>query len=115
MTFTLKHDQFDDEAGAVALAEAAGLTPRAFDFGEVHNEFHWHDFSSVVCVVDGSLTITVRDSGEQCTLRPGSCISAEAGVVHREDSAGYRAVVGFDRDPATIEPPIDRDPALLPS
>jgi len=111
--FTMTHDQFGDEAEAVALAEAAGLTPRAFDFGEVHNDFHWHDFSSAVYVVSGELTITVRDSGEQCTLRAGSCITAEARVVHREDSVGYRAVVGFDCDPATIKPPIDRDPAQL--
>lgn len=111
--FELKHDQFGDETEAAALAEAAGLTPRAFDFGEVHNAFHWHDFSSVVYVVRGELTITVRDSGERCTLRPGSSITAEARVVHREDSDGYRAVVGFDCDPATIRPPIDRDPAML--
>lgn len=114
MPYAIEHDQFTDEEGAIALATAAGQFPRAFDFAEVHNDFHWHDFEAMVYVVSGEITITERDAGDSCSLTAGSTIRATTSrLVHKEDTDGYRAVIGFLRDPAEIERPIERDPALL--
>ncbi len=114
MPYELALDQFTDEAGAIALAEAAGQHPRAYDFGEVHNDFHWHDFEAMVYVISGEITLTERETGESCTAGAGTTVRA-LGVrqVHREDSDGYRAVIGFLSDPADIQRPIDRHPTTL--
>jgi hypothetical protein len=36
------------------------------------------------------------------------------GVVHRDSTTAYRAVIGLDCDPADMTRPIDKEPALLP-
>ncbi len=114
MPFTTKYEQFRTEEEAIALAEAAGQHVLTFDVGEVNNDFHWHDFQTTVYLVSGELTVTERDTGQTCTLVAGATLRGdEARQVHREESAGYRIVIGFDEDPSTITRPIDRDPALL--
>ena len=110
----IKHEQFGSEAEAVELAQAAGLTPIALDL-EPSGEDHWHDFEATVYLVEGSMKVTVVDTGEQCELVAGSSISGGAsGTVHREEGAGYRAVVGFACDPSTLTLPIDKSPADRP-
>ena len=114
MPYELKLNQFSTEEEAVALATAAGQFPMAFDFDAVHNDFHWHNFEAMLYVVSGEITITERDTGDACTLTSGSTIRATTPqLVHKEDTEGYRAVLGFLSDPAEIKQPIDRDPALL--
>ncbi len=102
--------QFSTEAEAIALAEAAGLAPMALDL-EASGEEHWHDFGATVYVVDGSVKITDVDSGSCFELQAGCSVTADAGAVHREEGAPYRAVVALDCDPATLSMPIDKSPA----
>jgi len=110
----LSRGEFSTEDEAIALAEAAGLIPHAFDL-EPTGVDHWHDFGAAVYVLDGSVTITDVDSGSSYVLTPGCSIRATPGAVHREEGAPYRAVVAFEEDPAGLTMPIDKDPATKPA
>ncbi|MEZ5247204.1 MAG: hypothetical protein R2707_19110 [Acidimicrobiales bacterium] len=110
----LRTGEFTTEAEAIALAEAEGLVPLAFDL-EPSGIDHWHDFGAKVFVVDGSVRITDVESGSSFELTAGCSIQADPGGVHREEGAPFRAVVAFDRDPATLTMPIDRSPADQPA
>jgi quercetin dioxygenase-like cupin family protein len=102
--------EFTTEDEAMALAEAAGFVPMAFDL-EPSGEDHWHDFGAKVYVVEGSVKITDVDSGSSYELTSGCTIHADPGAVHREEGDPYRAVVAFDCDPATLTMPVDKAPA----
>lgn len=112
--FTVTEGRFTSEADATALAEAAGLVPLPLDL-EPSGEDHWHDFASTVYVVDGSVTITVADTGQTCVLTPGCSIEAGPGLIHREEGDPYRAVVALHEDPSTLTMPVDKPPADLAS
>ena len=116
MKFSCTPSEFADEAEAIAMATARGEHPLALDIEAVENDFHWHDFQNTTYIVEGELTIEIRDTGERFVCGPGTMISAETpAIVHREISDGYRAVFGFDRDPRELTMPIDKDPAVRPA
>ena len=89
---------FEDEAQAYAEIEAMGYHAMAFDFPAEENDLHWHDFDSVVYVTDGEITLSQED-GESITCQRGAKIVANAGLVHRERSEGYSAIIGFSVAP----------------
>ncbi|MEM9465231.1 MAG: hypothetical protein AAGA90_07645 [Actinomycetota bacterium] len=116
MEFRCSPDRFHDEAEAIAMATARGEYPVALDIEAVRNDFHWHDFQTTTYIVDGELTIELRDGGERFVCGPGTMITASTPhIVHREITDGYRAVFGFDRDPRHLTMPIDKDPADHPA
>ena len=98
---------FDDEAQAYAEIEAMGYHAMAFDFPAEENELHWHDFDSVVYVTAGEITLS-RENGESITCQRGAKIVAKAGLVHREQSSGYSAIIGFAVAPETLTQPINK-------
>ena len=98
---------FDDEAQAYAEIEAMGYHAMAFDFPAEENELHWHDFDSVVYVTAGDITLS-RENGESITCQRGAKIVAKAGLVHREQSSGYSAIIGFAVAPETLTQPINK-------
>ena len=106
--------EFSTEDEAIALAEAAGLTPLTLDL-EPSGIDHWHDFGASVYVLDGSVTVTDVASGSSYVLTAGCSIRATPGAVHREEGAPYRAVVAFESDPATLTMPVDKSPADAPA
>ena len=95
---------FDDEAQAYAEIEAMGYHAMAFDFPAEENDFHWHDFDSVVYVTDGEITLSTED-GESITCQRGAKIVAKAGLVI-EQSPGYSAIIGFAVAPEALTQPI---------
>jgi len=98
---------FEDEAQAYAEIEAMGYHAMAFDFPAEENELHWHDFDSVVYVTAGEITLS-RENGESITCQRGAKIVAKAGLVHREQSSGYSAIIGFAVAPETLTQPINK-------
>lgn len=108
------HGHFESETEALALAEATGFAAMALDLTPSGLD-HWHDFGASVFVVQGSVRVTDVDTGESCELLPGSSLSAQPGVVHREEGELYRAVVAFDCDPSTLSMPIDKSPDDRPA
>ena len=98
---------FEDEAQAYAEIEAMGYHAMAFDFPAEENDLHWHDFDSVVYVTGGEITLSLED-GQSVTCQRGAKIVATAGVVHREQSLGYSAIIGFSVAPEAIAQPVNK-------
>jgi hypothetical protein len=104
----IQFDHFSGEDEAVTEIKEAGFWPLTLEFQPEKNEDHWHDFDSMVFILDGTLSVTETESGETCTCGAGTRILAKAGLLHREDTPGYRAVIGFSVDPATLTQPINK-------
>lgn len=107
MGFTLTEQHFTSEEQAFAEIAARGWHAVCFDVPAEQNELHWHDFDAVTFVVDGTARVEFED-GSVMQCGPGARIEAPAGVVHRENSPAYRAVFGFDVDPAEMTQPVNK-------
>jgi gentisate 1,2-dioxygenase len=112
MGFTLTEGHFSTEEEALAEVAARGWTAVAFDVPAEDNELHWHDFNSVVFVVDGVSRVEFAD-GTAMECGAGARIEAPARTVHREVHPGYRAVFGFDIDLADMSEPVNKPVAAL--
>ena len=99
---------FDDEAQAYEEIEAMGYHAMTFDFPAEENERYWHDFDSVLYVTGGELTVWVDGEDESVTCQRGAKIVATAGTVHREQTPGYSAIIGFSVAPEALTQPINK-------
>ena len=106
----IRNNHFSTEEEAVAEINAAGYGPMTLEFEPEKNENHWHDFDATLFVLEGELTLTEAESGETCVCGPGTRLIAKAGVLHREEHRGYKAVIGFSIDPSTLTQPINKPP-----
>ena len=106
----IRNDHFSTEGEAVAEIESAGYWPMTLSFSAEKNEDHWHDFDAMIFILEGELGLTESETGETCTCGPGTRIVAKAGVLHREEHNGYKAVIGVSVDPATLKQPINKLP-----
>ncbi|MFT5612647.1 MAG: hypothetical protein ACI9WC_003547 [Arenicella sp.] len=106
-------NHFTNEAEAVATIKKAGFFPAILDIDPVTNTPHWHDFDSMLFVLDGQLMITNDVSGEVCVLEPGDRVDWPARLLHHENHKDFRAVFGFSVDPTTLSIPIDKPPEQL--
>ena len=99
---------FEDEAQAYAEIEAMGYHAMALDFAKEESPFHWHDFGSVLYSTGGEVTLTAEgaESGERC--QRGAKIVASAGVVHKEQTEGYSAIIGFSVPVAELTQPVNK-------
>ena len=110
MDISLKH--FSTEEEAISEIKAAGFWPMTIELRPKKSDTHWHDFDSMVYVLNGEITLTEAETGETCVCGPGTRITAKAGVLHREEHGEFRAVLGTSVDPATLTQPIDKPPGL---
>lgn len=110
MKAKITRNHFSTEAEALAEIEAAGYFPATIDIPATTNENHWHDFDTMLYILDGSLTVTEAASGETYKIGVGDKAEASAGSIHRENHDGFRAVFGFSVDPTTLTMPIDKPP-----
>jgi quercetin dioxygenase-like cupin family protein len=105
-------EQFNGEQQALSEIEAAGYFPLTLDFPAEANEDHWHDFDSIVFVLDGEVTISEPETGESCVIAAGSKFSAPGGILHRETSAGYKALIGFSVPLQDLTQPVNKPPPV---
>jgi len=110
MQAKISRNHFSTEAEALSEIEAAGYFPMTIDIPATTNDDHWHDFETMLFILDGSLTVTESESNETYTLNPGDKAEAKSGVLHREAHDGFRGTFGFSVDPATFTMPIDKPP-----
>jgi len=110
MGISKTHDAFALESEAMAVIQAAGLYPLMVDVPAETNENHWHDFDSIIFILEGEFVMTDSASGETLACGPGSRIDFPRGILHHEDHRGYRALVGFSVDPATFKGPLNMPP-----
>jgi hypothetical protein len=108
MQASVMKDHFSTEAEAIAAINAAGFYPAILDIPAVTNKTHWHDFDSMLFVLDGRLTLSDDVSGQVYVLEPSDRVDAPAGYLHHECHNGFRAVFGFSVDPTTLSIPIDK-------
>lgn len=108
----ISHDHFSDEASALREIEEAGYHAVTVDFPAESNEDHWHDFDSMSFVLSGQVTITETATGETCVLGAGGRVMAPRGILHREQTDGYRALIGLSVDPATLTQPVNKPPPV---
>ena len=99
---------YKDEGEAYAQIKEAGYHAVELDFPAVENDFHRHDFKSLIYITQGELTLIEQDSGETTTCGPGAKIIGTPGLVHRELSEGYSAILGLSAAPDALTQPIDK-------
>ena len=110
MGISKTHDAFALESEAMAVIKDAGLYPLVIDIPAETNENHWHDFDSIIFILEGELVVTDAASGETLACGPGSRIDFPRGIIHHENHQGYRALVGFSIDPSAFEGPLNMPP-----
>ena len=108
----IKHDHFSDENQVLAEIEAAGYYPISLDFDSEAKEEHWHDFDSMVYIVDGEITVIDTQTGERCVCGRGAMINAPRGVLHKEVTRGYRAIIGLSVKPEDLTQPVSKPPPV---
>jgi quercetin dioxygenase-like cupin family protein len=99
---------FEDEAQAYTEIEAMGYHAMALDFAEEESPFHWHDFDSVLYITGGEVTLTLEDAESGVRCQRGAKIVASAGVVHKEQTEGYSAIIGFSVPVAELTQPVNK-------
>ena len=109
MGYTLSEDYFSTEEEAQAEIEARGWHALTIDLEPMESDLHWHDFDAVLYVLDGSVTIEL-DDGTVMQCGAGARVDTPAGVVHRDSSTAYRAVIGLACAPADMTLPINKPP-----
>ena len=94
-------------------SHAAGQPAITPDCDADTNAGHWHDFDAVVYIMDGELIITDLETGERCSCTRGSKITAPRGVLHSEETPGYRATVGLPEKFENLTQPINKPPPVV--
>jgi hypothetical protein len=108
-----EYGSFTDEKAALEEIASAGYFPLTLNFSEENSDLHWHDFDSLVYVLDGEVKITDGQTDEVYVCGAGTRISAPGGLLHREETKGYKAIIGFAIDPAQLSQPINKKPPVV--
>ena len=108
----IKYNYFSDEAEVMSEIEAAGYFLLTQDFPAESIGDHWHDFDFVGYITEGEMTIFDTETGESCVCSKGTKVVAPRGVLHREQTSGYKALIGVSIDPAELTQPINKPPPV---
>jgi mannose-6-phosphate isomerase-like protein (cupin superfamily) len=112
MGFTLTEGYFSTEEDALAEIADRGWHGVVIDVPAQEEELHWHEFDSVVFVVEGTARAEFED-GSVLQAGAGTRVEAPARILHRAVSPAYRGVFGFAVDPAEMTQPVNKPPAEL--
>ena len=106
MNFTKTDNYF--QTAEQALEEIAAIGWHGFEVTlDPEEDLHWHDFDSVVFVLEGIASAEFSDGSiEEASV--GTKIEAPAGIVHRTVGASYRAIIGLSVDPAELTQPVNK-------
>jgi hypothetical protein len=104
------HKTQSTEAEAMAAIEKAGYFTLRMEVPPETNDNHWHDFDSIIFIVEGENVITLAETGQTLTCGPGTRLDFPRGVLHRENHKGFSALYGLSEDPALLVAPINRPP-----
>jgi hypothetical protein len=110
VSITKTLDGFSTEAEALAIIDAAGFHPVFLDIPAETNENHWHDFDSIIFILEGENVLTEAATGRTFSCGPGSRIDFPRGVIHHEHHQGYRALFGVSVDPSMLGGSINLPP-----
>ena len=110
----VSHQQFNDEAGALALIEARGYNSVVLDNPAGEAESHWHEFDSITCILSGKLVVTDVATGTVHECTAGSLIDLPEACLHAESTPGFRAAIGVSLPLGQISEPINKPAVSLP-
>ena len=110
MKSKITRNHFSTEAEALVEIAEAKYFPLTIDVPAEKNDVHWHDFDTMLFMLDGALTATEAESGETFTVTKGDRVVATNGILHHENHNGFKAVFGFSADPSTFTMPINKPP-----
>ncbi len=60
----IQYNFFSDASEVLGEIEAAGYFPLTLDFPAESNDDHWHDFDSMVYIVESEFTVFDTETGE---------------------------------------------------
>lgn len=105
---TVEPAEVPGEEGALSAVAEMGLHGVVMDVVGVEEDFHVHDFDTVVFVLSGTAAAEYPD-GTVLEAGAGTVARLPAGTVHRDvPGAAYRGVFGFSVDPAEMTQPINK-------
>ena len=105
---TVEPTDVTDEEQAMAAVSEMGLHGLAMDMVGAEEDFHFHEFDTVLFVLSGKAAAEYPD-GEMLEAVPGTLARVPAGTVHRDvPGVEYRGVFGFSIDPADMTQPINK-------
>jgi hypothetical protein len=114
MSISVKEKHYDTRDEALLEISNAGLFPLEMFVSPVKNTSHWHDFSTLIFIVEGELKITDIASQKTLIAGPGSRVTVPERTLHAEESAlGYRIIAGMSVDPAGLTGDVDLPPDRL--
>lgn len=113
MKISVQPDYFESPEDAQREIAEMGLHRCDMDVPAVDNRSHWHDFSTLIYILDGELRITDSSRDEELVAGPGARVTVPERVLHSERSEGYRIIAGMTVDPASLTNDVDLDPSLL--
>ena len=108
----IEHNYFKTEEEVQAEIAELGYHPITLESGAESVGDHWHEFDSVVYILDGEITITESETGESCVCVPGTKITAPKGILHREESPGNKVTVGVAIPLDQITEPVNKPPPV---
>ena len=114
MFVDMREQHFTTEAEAYAEIEARGWHPITLEVDVDDDELHWHEFSSVIYVLSGTLR-AVTAEGSVVEAPAGSRLEAPARLLHRERDSHHRSVIGLELPIERLTAPINKPPADLPA
>ena len=113
MKITVHKNHFDSASQAFDEIEIAGRYATEMDVPAVKNESHWHRFSTWIYILEGELLITDTARDKVLPAGPGSRVDVPEGILHCEESSGYKIIAGLSVDPASLTGIIDLQPSEL--
>lgn len=88
--------------------QGGGILPLVVDASDEFVSDHGYEFGPITFDLEGVVEVILAETGESCVLRKGSRLGLGAGVTHRKNSAGGRAVIGVSAPPETLSQPINK-------
>ena len=105
---TVEPTDVEDEQAALSAVAEMGFHGMAMDVEGAEEDFHFHEFDTVVYVLSGTAAAEYPD-GAVLEAPAGTVARLPAGTVHRDvPGATYRGVLGFSVDPAEMTHPINK-------
>lgn len=115
MEYRFEQGQPITEEEALGLAAQMGFHAIAYDFVNVDEPLHWHEFDSVAWLIEGAGAFA-DEHGNVTTVSPGCRVDAPAGWLHRNLAGGSgRIVVSTNLPGDQWTTPINKDPADRPA
>ena len=120
MSFAVTHDTFKTEEEVHQRAAARGFNfikethvKAVVDDNPLKAQPHFHDFDTLVFIMEGSLDFIDIETGLQHRCGPGTLVEDIGHNRHAESHAGFRSLTAYRVDPATLELPYVRPASLL--